>query len=274
MTIIKSISFSQQEILQNIIDLHTGSIECDVTYGAGVFYKNLPRPALCFDLEPRPGHPQVIQADVCHLPLENAAVRTVMFDPPFMARTGPGAALKRRFGELVGTIKDLWNFYFRALREIHRVLIPGGWLVMKCQDGVLSGKNNFTHAEIYAMGKTLGFVPKDLFILLAKNRMMHPKHQRQVHARKYHSYFWVLQKMGVAKKKTDMSRPYLISAEHFDFARHEARERRIPPNQWKYIPWQPELDRKCRLAGHRGFSKENLIGRFSEEERARLMRPL
>lgn len=197
MDIIKSISFSQQEILENIINLHTGPIECDVTYGSGCFYRKLPQPAFCFDLEPRPGQSHVRQADACHLPLENVAVRTVMFDPPFMARTGPGATLKSRFGELVGTIKDLWNFYFRALREIHRVLTPGGWLVFKCQDGVLSGVNNFTHAEIYAMAKSLGFVPKDLFILLAKNRMMHPRHKTQRHARKYHSYFWVFQKRSL-----------------------------------------------------------------------------
>ena len=197
---IKSISFSQSEILQNIVDLHTGPIQADVTFGAGCFYKNgLPQPEFCFDLNPKPGkwgniYPGVIPADVCHLPLKNSCLRSVMFDPPFMARTGPGAVLKTRYGELVGTIRDLWNFYFCSMREIHRVLAPGGWLIFKNQDGVLSGVNNFSHCEIYNMAKALGFVPKDLFVLLAKNRMMHPKHKIQRHARKYHSYFWVMQK--------------------------------------------------------------------------------
>lgn len=193
MAIIKSISFSQPEILQNIVALHTGPVQCDVTFGSGCFYKKaLPRPALCFDLAPRV--PGVIQADVCHLPLESNALTCVNFDPPFMARTGPGATLKARFGEFVGTIKDLQNFYFLAMKEIHRVLVPGGWLIFKNQDGVLSGVNNFTHCEIYDGAQSLGFKPVDLFILLATNRMMHPKHKRQVHARKYHSYFWVFKK--------------------------------------------------------------------------------
>ena len=192
---IKSISFKQHEILQSIVTLHTGPIQADVTYGSGCFYKNgVARPALCLDLAPR--KPGVIAADVRHLPLKDACLRSVMFDPPFMARTGPGATLKARFGELVGTIKDLWNFYFLAMQEVHRVLVPGGWLVFKNQDGVLSGVNNFTHAEIYAMGKNIGFIPVDLFILLAKHRMTHPAHKRQVHARKFHSYFWVFKKNG------------------------------------------------------------------------------
>jgi hypothetical protein len=187
---IKSISFDQNEIIQNIIALHTGPIQADVTFGMGNFYKKgILRPEFCFDLSPRV--PGVIPADVCRLPLADASLKSVMFDPPFMARTGPGATFKARFGELVGTIKDLWNFYFQAMKEIHRVLVPGGWLVFKCQDGVLSGVNNFTHAEIYAIVKCLGFKPVDLFILLAKNRMNHPDHHRQLHARKYHSYFWV-----------------------------------------------------------------------------------
>ena len=201
---IKSISYDQNEILQNIVALHTGPIQADVTFGSGCFYKKaLPRPELCFDLEPRV--PGVVQADVRRLPLSDASIRTIMFDPPFMARTGPGATLKGRFGELMGTIKDLWNFYFLAMREIHRVLVPGGWCIFKCQDGVLSGVNNFTHAEIYNMSQSIGFKPVDLFILLAKHRMNHPKHARQVHARKYHSYFWCFQKRG----RVQMSRQRL-----------------------------------------------------------------
>lgn len=201
MEIIKSISFSQAEILQNIVDLHTGPVQADVTFGAGCFYKEMELPRFRFDLNPKPfkhWHPNilfpVIPADVCHLPIKDSCLRSVAFDPPFMARTGPGATLKARFGELVGTIKDLWNFYFLAMREIHRVLAPGGWLIFKCQDGVLSGVNNFTHVQIYNEAVSMGFKPVDLFVLLAKHRMNHPKHDRQIHARKFHSFFWVFQK--------------------------------------------------------------------------------
>lgn len=192
MDIIKSISFSQEEILNSIMALHTGPFECDVTFGSGCFYKKIPRPKLCLDIAPKV--PGVIRADVCHLPFKSNGLSSIVFDPPFMARTGPGAALKARFGELVGTIQDLWCFYFLAMKEIHRVLKPGGWLVFKNQDGVLSGVNNFTHVEIFVQAHSMGFQAVDLFILLAKNRMMHPKHKIQRHARKYHSYFWVFKK--------------------------------------------------------------------------------
>ena len=189
---IKSISFSQTEILQNIIDLHTGPIQADMSFGSGCFYKNIPRPEFCFDIAPRVSG--VIPADVCHLPLADSVLRSVFFDPPFMIRTGPGADLKERFGQQTGTIKDLWNFYFFAIREIYRVLLPSGWLVFKCQDGVLSGINNFTHVVVCEYGVKLGFKPIDLFILLAKYRMTDPTHKVQKHARKYHSYFWVFKK--------------------------------------------------------------------------------
>jgi len=200
MNIIKSISFLQAEILQSIIDLHTGPIQADVTYGSGCFYKKIDPPQFCFDIAPRfcfgsaSHRVEAIPADVRYLPIKDNCLASVAFDPPFMARTGPGATLKARFGEIVGTIKDLWSFYFWAMHEIHRVLVPGGWLIFKCQDGVLSGVNNFTHVKICEMAEGLGFKPVDLFILLAKNRMMHPKHKIQRHARKYHSYFWVFRK--------------------------------------------------------------------------------
>jgi len=120
-----------------------------------------------------------------------------MVDPPFMARTGPGASLKELFGEVVGTIESLWKLYEDIMIEVYRILRPEGWLIVKCQDGVLSGQNNFTHCALYDRAKKIGYKPVDLFILLAKHRMMHPKHKRQIHARKFHSYFWIFQK-GVA----------------------------------------------------------------------------
>lgn len=172
--------------------LHVGAFECDVTYGRGNFYRRVPPPPLKFDLNPQA--PGVVAADCRRLPLPDNSLRNLVFDPPFMARTGPGATLKARFGELVGTIRDLWSFYREALVEFRRVLQPGGWVVFKCQDGVLSGVNNFTHVEVCNQARELGFRPVDLFILLARHRMMHPKHKVQRHARKFHSYFWVFQK--------------------------------------------------------------------------------
>lgn len=194
---VTSISYSQAETLQAIMNLHTGPIHADVTFGSGCFYKdpfNFPRPAFCFDLAPRV--PGVIPADVCRLPLKDGCLGSVMFDPPFLIKTGPGAKLKERFGQVVGTMRDLWGFYFLAMKEIHRVLALGGWLVFKCQDGVLSGVNHFTHIVVCEWAVKLGFKPVDLFILLAKHRMTDPTHRVQKHARKFHSYFWVFKKIG------------------------------------------------------------------------------
>lgn len=52
---IKSFSFSQDEILSDILRLyvHTETYECDLTYSVGVFYRHLPQPTLKFDKYPQ-----------------------------------------------------------------------------------------------------------------------------------------------------------------------------------------------------------------------------
>jgi hypothetical protein len=190
---ISSISYSQAEILRDIIKMHTGDIDCDVTFGRGGFYRGRTRPPLCFDLNPQV--PGVIAADCTKLPLRDASVSVLAFDPPF---TGGGTVassrIKSRYGNSPSGIPHLWQFYFHSLVEFHRVLKPGGWVIFKCQDAVESGKNFFSHVRIAEQATAIGFTAKDLFILMAKHRMptWHMKTQR--HARKFHSYFWVLQR--------------------------------------------------------------------------------
>lgn len=65
---------------------------------------------------------------------------------------------------------------------------------MKCQDTVDSCKQYFSHVEIINHASKVGFYPKDLFILLAKARIIGENHEKQQHARKFHSYFIVFLK--------------------------------------------------------------------------------
>jgi hypothetical protein len=92
---------------------------------------------------------------------------------------------------------ELKNHYFGTLKETYRLLQDEGILVLKCQDVVSSGKNHFSHCLVMNMALQVGFYPKDLFILMAKNRINSfngEKWKNQYHARKHHSYFWVFQK--------------------------------------------------------------------------------
>ena len=199
---IRSTSFSQEEIIGSILQLHSknGKIDLDPTYSKGVFYKgSIEEPRYCFDISPK--YPHVGQACATKLPLPDDHVDTVMFDPPFLATSGPslkrstdGNIINTRFG-VYPNEKSLHEFYEYCLMEFKRVLRKNGILIFKCQDKVSSGKQYFSHCFIYNKAIENGFYPKDLFVLLAKHRIVADwQKKNQKHARKYHSYFWVFQK--------------------------------------------------------------------------------
>ena len=193
METIRSVSSDQVEIISNIITLYCPDrIECDPTYSKGVFYKKIAPPKHKFDLAPQ--LPSVIQSDCRNLPLPSGSIGSLMFDPPFVGGSvgdGKRGIIKSRFG-YYKTIPILWEMYAEALAEFQRVLRPGGVLVFKCQDSVESGKQYLSHVKIIQQALKVGFYPKDLFVLIAKNRLMSPNMlKRQLHARKFHSYFLV-----------------------------------------------------------------------------------
>jgi len=196
--IIKSISYDQEEILNWIIKLYCqDGFELDPTYSKGNFYKNIQQPKYKFDLKPQTE--DTIQVDCRKLPLEKEFISTIMFDPPFLAGTPAGnkettGIMKKRFGYFKNIQHDLWDFYYDSLGEFYRILKPNGILVFKCQDTVDSGKQCLSHIEIINMANEIGFYPKDLFILLAKNRIIGSNSNMQQHARKYHSYFLIFKK--------------------------------------------------------------------------------
>lgn len=210
--VIKSISYDEAEIMRNIIKLHvpSGIIDCDPTYSVGNFYKrnDINPPIHKFDITPQADG--VIQASADNLPLETGSISTLFFDPPFLISTSKNLKktdwskrdkedksnlIHQRFSSFE-TPKKLWDFYKGALQEGYRVLKDDEESVMcfKCMDTVSSGKQYLSHIYIINMAIKIGFYPKDIFILLAKQRMHSGKIRQQVHARKFHIYWLILSK--------------------------------------------------------------------------------
>ena len=199
--LIKTVSYDQSEIIKNIIKLYIpdNSIDCDVTFSKGNFYKEIDTPKLCFDINPQTEN--TVQADCRDLPLKDNSLSSLMFDPPFLATTGKSLTseddnniIAKRFG-VYKNEKELHQFYVDAMKEFYRVLKPDGIMIVKCQDKVSSGKQYFSHVFIANEAEKIGFKPIDLFVLVAKSRLVAEWQLRnQKHARKFHSYFWVFRK--------------------------------------------------------------------------------
>ena len=202
--LVKSVSYSQTEILRGILSLHVpdGKIDCDATCGAGGFYRDgtVPRPEFRFDISPRDA--ETVRADCRNLPLAAESLRCMVLDPPFLAtkgkslESGAGNRINRRFGVFPNET-ELHSFYVDSLREAFRVLAPHGILIFKCQDKVSGGKQYMSHVFIMNEAVNAGFYPRDLFILAAKSRLVADWQARnQRNSRKYHCYTWVFEKGG------------------------------------------------------------------------------
>lgn len=210
-TLVKSISYSQSEILENILSLYVPDkrIECDPTFSKGVFYKQsgISAPKYCYDIEPQCSN--VIKADARDLPLSDDSISCMILDPPFLATKGKslkstdGNIINKRFG-VYPDEKSLHKCYIDMLTEAHRILNPNGILIFKCQDKVSSGKQYMSHVFVMNEAVKSGFYPEDLFILLAKNRIVaNWQMKSQKHSRKFHSYFWVFRKCDTKIKYCD-----------------------------------------------------------------------
>lgn len=202
---VRSVYFDQDDILRGIIKLHSPKgFDCDVTYGNGQFWKNLPQPYLKFDIDPQVEG--VRQSCSTNLPIEAKILNSIVFDPPFLTyvksgRGGNGAmVMANRFGGY-WRYEELESHYRGTIREAARVLKAGGIMVVKCQDIIHNHKMHCTHANVISWAALDGFIVKDIFVLPAKHRMPMPNRgAKQQHARVFHSYFLVLALSGKKQK--------------------------------------------------------------------------
>lgn len=202
---IRSVYFDQTEILKGILSLiGATSFDADISYGNGGFYKGIPKPRFRIDVDP--GLP-----DLTHfcssekLPPELVGVRSIVFDPPFLTYIKKAREHAKGLMVMSARFGGYWNYaeledhYRRTLDQCYSVLASKGIVVFKCQDIIHNHKMHATHINIvnWCEGK---FRLKDLYILPAKTRMpiknkVGEKPRKQQHARVFHSYFLVLEKL-------------------------------------------------------------------------------
>lgn len=194
-----------EDTFPHILDLYVtpGSRVADVTFGKGVFWRNVPE-----------GQYELLATDIqsgvdCRaLPYADETIDCVVLDPPYMHSPGGTAhtvhaAFERHYrnnGTGNRTTKKyheaVLELYEDAGKEAHRVLRERGVLIVKCQDEVCANRQRFTHVEIMQSYERLGFIAEDLFVVVRQNRPGVSRTVRQVHARKNHSYFLVFWKSG------------------------------------------------------------------------------
>jgi hypothetical protein len=170
-SVIQAVSADQHAILASIIALYTdGGFDVDVTYSIGAFYgKGVPEPRLKFDIAPQ--RPDVVPADCCALPLSDASVRSIVFDPPFLHSSGSASLMGQRFGS-IRYQRDARALWEAAYREFARVLMPGGIVVHKLEDVIESGRYVPNQARAIVLAEAAGFVMLDVFVLLPGRRMV------------------------------------------------------------------------------------------------------
>lgn len=189
--LIKSISYDQQEIINNILALYNCSepIDLDPCFNLGMFYKNGKVKTPLYKSDIKPIAPGVKKWDVRDLPFNNE-LQCIIFDPPFIV-SGKSSKIGMRYGYFEN-VTELKQFYYDAFISLQRALKNKGLLIVKCQDFVNGRRNYIMLNYVLNLANELNFKVLDLFILLSKTRPT--KIKKQQHARKYHSYFIVLKK--------------------------------------------------------------------------------
>jgi len=182
-----------------------GERVADVTYGKGAFWKDTDTRRFELLKSDIDTVPEALY-DFRDLPYEAECMGHVVLDPPYMHSPGKTSAYRGQYrttdshgaGADHGKARTLYHNeimedYAKGMKEAWRVLRTGGMLWVKCKDEIESGWQRWSHHEIYLDARALGFVGKDLFILVPGSTIR-SNHKRQLHARKAHSYLWIFLK--------------------------------------------------------------------------------
>lgn len=194
--VIKSVQYSDWETLTHIKNLYLNgeNFDLDPCFSTGKFYKNIEEPRYKFDKIPQRN--DVTENDILNgLPIENNFLNGIVFDPPFVFGNHgkiKTSTMAKRFTIFESWI-DLENMYRKSLTEFYRILKYKGIVAFKCQD-FTDKITTLTHCHVHNWAIETGFKTEDLFILVFTGGRIWNSKLKQRHARKYHSYWFVLRK--------------------------------------------------------------------------------
>lgn len=200
-----TVSSSNEEAFARILRLYArpGQVIVDPTHGHGRFWRNVdPARYSVHASDLASGGP-----DLRLLPFDGESVDMVVLDPPYrytpaknqkqddVAGHGQVDGLYNLQAAKLTNTQEVINLYRDGFKEAERVLRPGGFLVVKCQDTVQDGKNIWVHVWLMTAAEGLGFACRDLLVV-APPTVLNTRWARQRHLRKAHSYFLVFRKGG------------------------------------------------------------------------------
>lgn len=168
--------------------INDDDIVLDPTYGTGRWWKQR-RPQWLTGSDIRTG------VDFRDLPHETDTFDVVAFDPPYKNPGTSRHALDEGYG--VGGPYMAWQdrhaMIRRGIEECVRVLKPGGILLMKCQDAVVSGKVRWQTREFADYAELIGCELIDMLHL--QGYRAQPGDRQQKHSRRNYSTLLILRKL-------------------------------------------------------------------------------
>lgn len=220
--VIKNISSDQSEILHWIMDLHNNGepFECDMTASELKFYGKrqgckyeIPVPKILMDVYPMSDNIIKI-TPFKKLPLEDGSVSSIVCDLPFVCspKTCKSVVEQKEGANMISNRFSSWypmqegyeNIYW-WINECKRVLKDDGILVWKMQSSVSGGIQHQLSEFSLLCAADAGLYMQDKFYMYAKARLISAsKINKQAHARKYTSDFWVFRKNDKKDKRTNI----------------------------------------------------------------------